>query len=78
VNVVGVAWYGDTDSYQDFVQRHKISFQNIDDTSGDVYAKYSVPYQPAWVFIGADGTVKNRQGSMSESELESTLAELGS
>jgi hypothetical protein len=60
------------------VQRHKISFQNIDDTSGDVYAKYSVPYQPAWVFIGADGTVKNRQGSMSESELESTLAELGS
>ena len=37
---------------------------NLDDTSGDVYAKYKVPYQPAWMFIATDGTVTPRIGSL--------------
>ena len=77
MKIVGVAWSGDTSSYEGFVAKHGISFINIDDTPGDVYAEYEIPYQPAWVFIDADGTVTRRLGAMSQTELDSNIAELG-
>ena len=77
MKIVGVAWSGDTSSYEGFVAKHDISFINIDDTSGDVYAEYQIPYQPAWVFIDTDGTVTRRLGAMSQTELDSNIAELG-
>ena len=42
---------------------------NLDDTSGNVYAKYKVPYQPAWMFIDAEGTVTPRVGAVSVEEV---------
>lgn len=67
--MVGVAWAGDNASYQSFADRHGLTFVNLDDTSGDVYAKYKVPYQPAWMFIATDGTVTPRIGSLGLSEV---------
>ena len=77
MKIVGVAWSGDTSSYEGFVTKHGISFINIDDTPGDVYAEYESPYQPAWVFIDTDRTVTRRLGAMSQTELDSIIAELG-
>ena len=71
-----MAWAGDQSSYQSFVDRHGLTFTNLDDTPGDVYFKYKVPYQPAWVFLGTDGSVSTRRGALSQSDLETVLAEL--
>lgn len=73
VSVVGVAWAGDNASYQSFVNRHGLTFINLDDTSGNVYAKYKVPYQPAWMFIDAEGTVTRRIGAVSVEEVSELI-----
>jgi len=55
--------------YQSFVDRHGLTFVNIDDTSGTVFEKYNVPYQPAWMFIDTEGTVTPRVGAVSIEEV---------
>lgn len=76
VTIVGVAWAGDTDSYASFVSRHGLTFVNVDDTPGAVFAKYSVPYQSAWVFVSRSGVARTVQGALDDATLESTLEEL--
>ena len=76
VQVVGIAWSGTESEYSAFIERHKLSFVNLDDSSGDLYSKYEIPYQPAWVFVNSDGEVTTRRGSLSQSDLEAALAEL--
>ena len=46
---------------------------NLDDTSGNVYAKYKVPYQPAWMFIDVEGTVTPRVGAVSVEEVSKLI-----
>lgn len=58
------------------MNRHSLTFMNLDDTPGDIYRRYKVPYQPAWVFVAQDGTESLRLGSMSESELTEILSTL--
>jgi hypothetical protein len=53
-----------------------LSFVNLDDSSGDIYRKYEIPYQPAWVFVNSDGSVNTRRGSLSQSDVETVLAGL--
>jgi hypothetical protein len=76
VQIVGVAWSGSDNDYNAFIDRHDLSFVNLDDTPGDIYRRYEVPYQPAWVFIDTDGSVTTRRGAMSESDLEAVLTGL--
>ncbi len=76
MQVVGVAWSGSNDDYAAFIERHQLSFVNLDDSSGDIYRKYEIPYQPAWVFVNADGSVNTRRGALSKSDLEAVLAGL--
>lgn len=78
VAVVGVAWAGDEQSYADFIARHSLTFGNIDDTDGEVFSRYSVPFQPAWVFVSRSGEVRKVQGALDESSLESALNDLAS
>ena len=79
VNVIGVAWAGTESDYADFMERHGLTFPNISDTEGEVYARYGVPYQPAWVYLDTDGTSQVRRGSMNEitalAELEALAAD---
>ncbi len=49
---------------QDFVQRHGITFPNVIDGNGDLFARFSVPVQPAWVFVAADGTADTNLGAL--------------
>ncbi len=74
--MVGVAWSGSNDDYAEFIERHQLSFVNLDDSSGDIYSKYEIPYQPAWVFVDTDGSVSTRRGALSQSDVEAVLAGL--
>ena len=61
---------------QDFVIENNLSFANINYGDGEVFARFNVPYQPAWVFIAKDGTVTTRIGVITEVELDQELSRL--
>ena len=61
---------------QDFVNENGLSFTNINDEAGEVFARFNVPYQPAWVFIAKDGTVTTRIGVISDEQLDQELTNL--
>jgi len=61
---------------QDFVNENGLTFTNINDDPGEIFARFGVPYQPAWVFITKDGTATTRIGVLSDLELEEELNRL--
>jgi len=61
---------------QDFVNENGLTFTNINDSAGEVFARFNVPYQPAWVFIAKDGIVTTRIGVLSDEELDQELNKL--
>lgn len=60
----------------DFVDRHSLSFPQVDDRPGEIFNRFGVPYQPAWVFLGADGKVIRIQGSLAGNEIADYVAEI--
>lgn len=76
VAVVGMAWLGDDASMVDFVERHGLTFPSARDGSGDLFARFGVPAQPAWVFVDAAGTAEVRLGAMEREELDTVFAAL--
>lgn len=56
IDIVGVAWSGDERTYLDFIDEGGLTFPQIDDTAGEVYGRFGIPYQPAAVLISTDGT----------------------
>lgn len=73
VDIYGVAWYGDAASYQGFVDKHHVTFPTLMDQTGDLYAHFQVPGQPAWVFVGADGKAKVHVGTMEKADVTAAL-----
>ncbi len=61
-----------------FIADTGITFANINDGDGNVFARFNVPYQPAWVFITRGGTATTRIGVLSDLELEEQLSRLAS
>lgn len=76
IDVVGVAWAGNDDSYAAFVERHGLTFPNVTDSPGDIFRRYGVAGQPGWAFISRDGSVKVQLGALSDAELENVFAGL--
>ncbi len=74
--IVGVAWSGNPQDYGYFVERHELTFANLDDTSGDIFEHFGVAGQPAWAFISQDGTSDIVLGALSEEELEQQIQKL--
>ena len=72
-----MAWNGSEESMQEFVTKHQLTFANIKDNDGLVFAQFDVAYQPAWVFIRQDGTSETNVGAMDEVALIAALSELG-
>ena len=62
---------------QEFVDKHQLTFTNIKDNDGLVFAQFDVAYQPAWVFIQQDGTFETNLGAMDEVTLTAMLEKLG-
>ena len=77
IHIIGVAWNGSEESMQEFVVKHQLTFANIKDNDGLIFAKFEVPYQPAWVFIKQDGASQTSIGAMDEVALSAALTELG-
>ena len=72
VTFVGVAAHSDVDAMQGFVSKYNLRFTNLNDANGSIWARYNVPWQPAYVFYRADGSstfVNNPTSAMPADEL---------
>jgi len=71
VTFVGVAAHSDVGAMQNFVSKYNLNFTTLNDADGSIWARYNVPWQPAWVFYNSDGTstfVNNPTAAMSRQE----------
>ena len=71
---IGVAWYGDDSSFQGFVDKYSLSFPQISDNPGEVFARFNVPQQPAMAIIDRAGGVQVSMGAVEEATLDAALA----
>lgn len=81
VTFVGVAARSEVSAMQGFVDKYDLNFTNLNDADGAIWARYNVPWQPAYVFYRADGSstfVNNPTSAMSEQELSDRVAALNS
>ena len=72
VTFVGVAARSDAGQMQAFVSKYNLNFTNLNDADGSIWARFNVPWQPAYVFLRPDGSstfVNNPTSAMSEQEL---------
>ena len=79
VTFVGVAAHSDVGAMQGFVSKYNLHFTNLNDADGSIWARYNVPWQPAWVFYRADGSstfVNNPTSAMPQDELAGRVAAL--
>jgi peroxiredoxin len=74
-NFVGVAWTGSDDSFQDFIDRHGLTFPQISDDPGDVFDRFGVAYQPALVIVGTDGSAELVAGAVDGELLAQIISE---
>ena len=77
IHIIGVAWNGSEQSMQEFITKHQLTFPNVKDNYGVIFAQFEVPYQPAWVFIQQNGTAQTDVGAMDEVSLAAMLEKLG-
>jgi thiol-disulfide isomerase/thioredoxin len=79
VTFVGVAARSDVGAMQDFVSKYNLNFTNLNDADGSIWARYNVPWQPAYVFYKSDGTstfVNNPTSAMPQQELQQRVSAL--
>src|SRR6478609_7589218 len=79
VTFVGVAARSDVAAMQNFASKYNLSFTNLNDADGSVWARYNVPWQPAYIFYRADGTstfVNNPTSAMPQQELQERVSAL--
>ena len=72
-----MAWNGSDSSYREFIERHSLTFDNLDDTAASIFSEYDIPSQPAWAFVKQDGTLETRMGVVPQDELVNLLEALG-
>lgn len=79
VTFVGVAARSDAAAMQDFVDKYNLNFTNLNDADGAIWARFNVPWQPAYLFVKPDGEssfVNNPTSAMSEQDLADRVAQL--
>jgi thiol-disulfide isomerase/thioredoxin len=79
VTFVGVAARSDVAAMAGFVSKYNLNFTNLNDADGSIWARYNVPWQPAYVFYRADGSstfVNNPTSAMPMQELSDRVAAL--
>jgi hypothetical protein len=52
------------------------SFPHLNDQREEYFARFGVPYQPAWVFLDSSGEGVVALGAFPESDLDSILSDL--
>ena len=79
VTFLGIAGRSDVGQMQNFVSKYGLNFTNLNDSDGSLWARYNVPWQPAYVFYRADGSstfINNPVGAMPQQELADRVAAL--
>ncbi|WP_432246592.1 protein disulfide oxidoreductase [Mycolicibacterium sp. ELW1] len=79
VTFVGVGARSDAGQMQAFVSKYNLNFTNLNDSDGSIWARFNVPWQPAYVFLRPDGSstfVNNPTSAMSEQELSDRVRAL--
>ena len=79
VTFVGIAARSDVAAMQAFVSKYNLNFTNLNDADGSIWARYNVPWQPAYVFLSADGSstfVNNPTAAMPQQELQERVSGL--
>ncbi len=79
VTFVGIAARSDVGALQGFTSKYNLNFTMLNDADGSIWARYNVPWQPAWVFYNSDGTsafVNNPSAAMSQQELSGRVTAL--
>ena len=79
VTFVGIAARSDVAAMQGFVSKYNLNFTNLNDVDGAIWARYNIPWQPAYVFYRADGSstfVNNPTADMPAQELSERVAAL--
>ncbi len=62
---VGVPSKDDLAGYRDFVSRHDLAnIVHAIDPDRDIWSRFGVGYQPAWVLINQDGSVEVIAGAL--------------
>jgi len=70
-----VAWTGDDDSFQDFIDEHGLTFPQISDDPGTVYERFDVAFQPALAIVKTDGSVESVAGLIDDTLLDQIISE---
>ena len=81
VTFVGVSTRADVGAMQNFAARYNLNFTNLNDADGSIWARFNVPWQPAYVFLRPDGSstfVNNPMAAMSQQELSDRVQALTS
>ncbi|MGH9133349.1 MAG: TlpA family protein disulfide reductase [Ilumatobacteraceae bacterium] len=76
VDLYGVAWSGDESSFEAFIDRHGLTFPQLSDDRGAVYAHFGIPTQPAIVLVDATGGVTTLFGAVDDEALDAALTGL--
>jgi len=79
VTFVGIAAHSDVAAMQSFVSKYNLNFTNLNDADGSIWARFNVPWQPAYMFYRADGSstfVNNPTSAMSQQELAGRVSAL--
>ena len=70
-----MAWTGSDDSFQEFIDRHGLTFPQLSDDPGQVYGRFDVAFQPALVVVKPDGNLESVAGAIDETLLEQIISE---
>jgi peroxiredoxin len=75
VQFVGVAWQGSDAEFEEFIDRHGLTFPQISDDGGEIYDRFEVPAQPALAVVDPDGEVSTLFGAVDEAVLDDLLTD---
>lgn len=70
----GVAWNGNDQQFQGFISKHGLTFPNVSDPNGEVFAFYQVPGQPAVAIIDRSGKQDVSFGPMDPAAVDRALS----
>lgn len=69
-----MAWAGDRGQFQQFVDRHGLTFPQVDDAAGVVFDRFEVISQPAVVVVATDGELRTLTGRADGPTISAVLA----
>ncbi len=68
-----MAWTGSDDEFQEFIDRHGLTFPQISDASADVFSRFEVSAQPAIAIVHPNGDVETLLGAADATLIDSLI-----